>query len=283
MNKKGEIQGGGGKPGKKALKKSDSTQKGNSVEDEMREKILSAVLTGINRAIPFTNTNDEFFERHMDSLFRITHSFNLNTSLQALMLLQQLSVSHQGVSDRFYRTLYESLLDPRLLTSSKHILYLDLLFRALRNDLDLKRVKAFAKRLLQVASLHQPPFACGILYLLRELEKVFPSLSMFIDQPEEKLEDEEEVFYDVSNDFSDDRRQESIRQGQKESLYDGRKRAPQHSNADKSCLWELVSSGNLSLGTVMLIYGGCLYTSFPPSSSEICCQFDIARADASET
>src|SRR5450756_2363213 len=116
----------------------------------------------------------------MDTLFRITHSSNFNTSIQALMLIEQLATSKHVAVDRFYRTLYESLLDPRLITSSKHALYLNLLYRALRSDLNIKRVKAFAKRILQVVTLHQPPFICGILYLLRELETTFPGLKSLL-------------------------------------------------------------------------------------------------------
>jgi hypothetical protein len=103
----------------------------------------------------------------MDTLFRITHSSNFNTSIQALMVIEQLATSKHIEVDRFYRTLYESLLDPRLVNSSKHALYLNLLFRALRSDLSVKRVKAFTKRMLQIVTLHQPPFICGVFYLLK--------------------------------------------------------------------------------------------------------------------
>ena len=59
LNKKGEVQGGGGTPGKKALRKAITQEKSTASEDDVREKILSAVLTGVNRALPFTSTNDE--------------------------------------------------------------------------------------------------------------------------------------------------------------------------------------------------------------------------------
>jgi ribosome biogenesis protein MAK21 len=58
-NKKGEVQGGGGAPGKKALRKATAQETGTGPDDDVREKILSAVLTGVNRALPFTSTNDE--------------------------------------------------------------------------------------------------------------------------------------------------------------------------------------------------------------------------------
>lgn len=178
----------------------------------------------------------------MDTLFRITHSSNFNTSIQALMLIEQLSTTKHLAVDRFYRTLYESLLDPRLITSSKHALYLNLLYRALKADINIKRVKAFAKRLLQIVTLHQPAFICGIIYLLRELEVTFPGLKSLLNTPEANDEEEEEVFRDVPEEGETVEIQvEETPSKPKADTYDGKKRDPEHSNADKSCLWEIVS------------------------------------------
>ncbi|KAI5310569.1 hypothetical protein KEM55_005250, partial [Ascosphaera atra] len=113
------------------------------------------------------------------------------------MLIQQLTHAHQVGADRFYRTLYESLLDPRIATSSKQPMYLNLLYKALKADLNVKRVKAFVKRLVQVLVLQNPSFVCGVLFLIRELEKTFPSLSTLIDEPEFDEDEDEEVFRDV--------------------------------------------------------------------------------------
>lgn len=166
------------------------------------------------------------------------------------MLIQQLSSSHPSSIDRFYRTLYESLLDPRLLTSSKQALYLNLLFKALKSDTNLKRVKAFSKRLLQVVGMNQPSFACGALYLLREIEEVFRGLQAFIDDPEADESDEEENFRDIPEITSDNIPQftngthketdKGIQNIKSFFAYDGRKRDPEYSNAERSCLWELV-------------------------------------------
>lgn len=161
------------------------------------------------------------------------------------MLIQQLTATHQVAADRFYRTLYESLLDPRVATSSKQSLYLNLLYKSLKNDSSIKRVKAFVKRLVQILGLHQPSFICGVFFLIRELEKTYPGLLSLVDQPEEAESDEEEVFRDVPDE--DDPREEAEtnkQMGTKKKVndgYDARKRDPQHSNAEKSCLWELVS------------------------------------------
>ncbi|KAI9766097.1 MAG: hypothetical protein M1840_006804 [Geoglossum simile] len=247
VNKKGQPQGGGGELGKKARRKAEREEEANKSEGEMIEKLISAVLTGVNRAFPFSRSDGPIFEKHLDTLFKVIHSSNFNTSIQALMLVQQLSASKQVSSDRFYRTLYQTLLDPRLLTSSKQAMYLNILFKSLKGDLNIKRVKAFIKRLLQVAMLHQPPFVCGALYLVRELEEIFPSLGALIYQPESLAEEDEELFVDAPED--DDEGQRSKHPGQSapekvdsanvHSRYDGRKRDPEHSDAGNSCLWEL--------------------------------------------
>lgn len=161
------------------------------------------------------------------------------------MLIQQLTSSHQVGADRFYRTLYESLLDPRVATSSKQALYLNLLFKALKNDVNVRRVKAFVKRLVQILGLHQPSFICGIFYLIRELEKTYAGLQTLLDQPEENESDEEEVFLDVPDEDDEQPqapREDSVKPQKLLNGYDPRKRDPEHSNAEKTCLWELVSA-----------------------------------------
>lgn len=218
-----------------------------SKETELREKFIAAILTGVNRAYPYSDTDGLSLSQHLDTLFKITHSSNFNTSVQAMMLIQQMSSSHQASSDRFYRTLYESLLDTRLVSSSKQQLYLNLLHRSLKADLNIKRVKAFAKRILQILSLHDASFICAAFFLLKDLETTFPALRGLIDQPEEH-DEEEEIFQDV-----DDEQSEVLQQAQRERLqkleaktnakrntYDGRKRDPEHSHADNSCAWEVL-------------------------------------------
>lgn len=247
INKKGQLQGGGGAKGKKAQAKADKELLAKLASEETNEKMISAVLTGVNRAFPFAGSNDASLDTHMDTLFRITHSSNFNTSIQALMLIQQLATTRNIAVDRFYRTLYESLLDHRLVTSSKHALYLNLLFRSLKADVNIKRVKAFVKRLLQILTLHQPPFVCGVLYLIRELEVTIPGLSSLLKDPEELDDADEEVFRDVPDEDepvnrapSSTMHEDRVLSRQRLHAYDGRKRDPEHSNADKSCLWELM-------------------------------------------
>ncbi|KAG9197618.1 hypothetical protein G6514_001230 [Epicoccum nigrum] len=238
LNKKGEVQGGGALPGKMARKKQEKEATMEfKVADESREKLISAILTGVNRAFPFAKTDDANFEEQLNTIYQVTHSSNFNTGIQAMTLIQQISVTKNISTDRFYRTLYESLLDPRLITTSKHIMYLNLLYRSLKADTSIKRVKAFVKRLLQIIHMHEPPFICGVLYLINELITTFPSIKSMLSTPEDNVDDgEDEHFEDVPEDG------EEKTDGNKpvKPAYDARKRDPSHAQADLSCLWELL-------------------------------------------
>lgn len=163
--------------------------------EDVNSRLISAVLTGVNRALPFAkvdmNGGDDVFKKHIDTLFLITHTSTFNISLQALTLILQISTAlsdsappsssknaepsfSRSLADRFYRTLYTSLLDPRLSTSNKQAMYLNLLFKALKADHNLERVKAFVRRFIQILAVGVGgtggvEFVSGGLYLLGEV------------------------------------------------------------------------------------------------------------------
>ena len=236
----GNKQGGGGKAGKKARQKQKQKEAAAEQEIQLRERIIAQILTGVNRAYPFADASSKTVEAHLDTLYRVTHSSNFNTGVQALLLIQQISSSKQQASDRYYRTLYESLLDPRLLNSSKQIMYLNLLYKSLKADLNVKRVQAFVKRLLQIITLHEPPFACGVLFLIYELQTTFPSIKTMLTESEASQEDEEEHFVDAPEDGEEAAKIEDTKPESRKDTYNPRKRDPEFSNADRSCLWELI-------------------------------------------
>ncbi|GMK56607.1 hypothetical protein CspeluHIS016_0304470 [Cutaneotrichosporon spelunceum] len=228
-----------GKVGKwQGRRKGAKVKGGRKEEEELVEsgaaRLIAAVLTGINRALPFAKLDEDHFSGYMETLFKICHAGTFNTSIQALQLIFQVSKSRQTVSDRFYRTLYESLFDARLLMSSKQAMYLNLLFKALKHDTSLPRVMAFVKRLLQMLTLHQPPFISGALYLLGELFNTTPGLRRMLIEPED---DGEEHFVDADAELPAEKAEASKSSG---PVYDGKKREPQYAHADTSCLWELL-------------------------------------------
>lgn len=59
VNRKGQIQGGGGPKGKAAKQKAAIIEAKNiNNKEESTEKLISAVLTGVNRAFPFSKTDN---------------------------------------------------------------------------------------------------------------------------------------------------------------------------------------------------------------------------------
>lgn len=132
------------------------------------------------------------------------------------------------------------------------------------------------KRILQVATLHQPSFICGVLYLLHELAVNIPSIRTLLTDPEPNEEDdEEEIFRDVP-DSSDTEApppapppQPPTVAPKQRPVYDGRKRDPLHAEADRSCLWELLPFVN-HFHPAVALYAQCLLAKKPmPSKPDL--------------
>ena len=52
-------------------------------ENTLVTRLLSALLTGVNRAFPYADISSDAFNEHIDTLFRVVHSGTLSTSVQA--------------------------------------------------------------------------------------------------------------------------------------------------------------------------------------------------------
>lgn len=201
--------------GQKALKKAKEEAEKKKTEEEraMDNKLLAAILTGLNRALPFSQMEDEVMDKHIGVIFQVAHAGNFNTVVQSLVLLGQVVRIRPNIGDRFYRTLYDSLLDPRLDGTSKKAMYLNVLFRALKADINIDRVKAFIKRIMQVCLHSQAEFVSGALFLVSQIISLHPEeLASMLTQAEKPVSDKDQ--------------------------YDSLKRDPKFANADKSCLWE---------------------------------------------
>lgn len=211
-------------------------------EEELAEeragKMFLSLLTGINRAFPYADLPSEIYTLHMDTLFKITHLTNFATAVQALVLVQHVIQEQSLDPDRFYRTLYESLLDPRLVQLSKQGVYLNLLFKSIKQDTNKQRVIAFAKRILQVC-LHWVSVGpvAGMFFLLMLLTKEHPQLLDLLDSPDEET-------LAASSEAGD----KSV----KKEEYDPRCRNPAFAHADKTRLWEITHFANHYHPTVSL-------------------------------
>ncbi|KAI1789313.1 CBF-domain-containing protein [Ganoderma leucocontextum] len=218
------------------------------VEDSS-SRFIGAILTGVNRALPFaqmhlSSESSAVFQKHIDTLFRITHTSTFNISLQALTLILQITTTlsvpaassskastpvaqsstafSASIRDRFYRTLYASLIDPRLSVSNKQALYLNLVFKALKADHDSVRVAAFVRRFVQMlasgaGAAGAVEFVAGGLYLLGELFSTLPTLRQLLNHSKPKLPSSPDA-----------------------PSYDARKRDPQYAHPFASPMYELV-------------------------------------------
>lgn len=91
-------------------------------------------------------------------------------------------------TDRFYSAFYRKLLDTQIGTSNKRAMFLSLLFRVLRNDLNVLRFHAFIKRALSV-SLHFPAnYTCAILYTISQVLKFKKFSNKILTKSVETLE-----------------------------------------------------------------------------------------------
>ncbi|KAI0067515.1 CBF-domain-containing protein [Artomyces pyxidatus] len=229
------------------------------VQDES-SRLVSAILSGVNRAMPFARFGGEDveFNRHMDTLFLIVHTSTFNITLQALTLINHVvnsasptahpdpsSSSSIAVAARYYRTLYATLLDPRLFSSNKQAMYLNLLFKSLKHDTDLERVNAFVKRFCQVLAggFGGTEFVAGGLWLLGEVSMLVLSLHRlgeFDCHPLLQLFDTVPGLKSMVTKHPQPASDDDDGKGD----YDPRKRDPQYAHASTTPLWELVWRSN---------------------------------------
>lgn len=225
-------------------KKPKSKKKGASKEvrgaagfcevQDSNARLLGAILTGVNRAMPYARFGgaDLELDTHMRTLFLLVHTSTFNISLRALTLIQQIASSfpsNSAIVSRYYRALYATLLDSRLHTTRNQALFLNLLFKSLKADSEHARVSAFVKRFCQVlaSGFGGVEFVAGGLWLLGELFSASPSLRTLIDKAPGPVPEGEE--------------------------YDPHKREPLYAHAQSSALWELTTLLHHSHPTIALL------------------------------
>ena len=176
------------------VNKNDKRKKENkqSSASDGAGRLLSALLTGVNRAHPYLPKADSTMDEHIDALYRIAHTAPPAAATQSLMLLFQLAVGSGDVAsttdesvaarkDRFYRALYSKLGDGEMFSGRQLTLFFNLLYKALKYDTKSERIGALLKRLTHT-SLHLPSsIVCGVLFLLSEIVKCKPEVNNEIE------------------------------------------------------------------------------------------------------
>merc|ERR1712150_234903 len=94
----------------------DVAMRASDEKTGLKSRLLSALLTGINRAHPYLPDKDQGLEEHIDALYNVVHIAAPAASTQAMMLLFHVAVGtsdKKGLSearkkkhDRFYRAVY---------------------------------------------------------------------------------------------------------------------------------------------------------------------------------
>ncbi len=180
------VRGGGA-----SSAKSGKAGKGKDLDGDasVQSRLMSALLTGVNRAFPYArdNMDSETTDRHVEALYRLVHAkdnatggIHINVAIQSLQLLQQLQSKDSALSERFFRSLYHLISLPELRACRKQAMFLNLVYKAMLKDEDEGRLRAFVKRILQNCSYHHPPFICGALFMLSEVAKTKPQLKQWI-------------------------------------------------------------------------------------------------------
>lgn len=157
-------------PPSKSKKGSKSSNKKGAAPTQtgaLKSRLLSALLTGVNRAHPYLGTGGlgSDSDDHVDSLYRVVHKASSGASTQALLLLfnfvlgQSPDSSSQAAS-RFFRALYSRMSDHEMYVGKANTMFFNLVYRAIKADKDSRRKVAMVKRLLHYA-MHVPGGAVG--------------------------------------------------------------------------------------------------------------------------
>lgn len=121
-------------------------------QGEINNKTMSTLLTGVSRAFPYSKLELTYLQNYLTTFYRILHFVNLNTGIQTLSLIFNLvNFNESGsLTDRFYVTLYRFVANPAIDHCTKSNLLLNVIYRSIKKDPIIKRVRAFVKRLFQV-------------------------------------------------------------------------------------------------------------------------------------
>jgi ribosome biogenesis protein MAK21 len=215
-----------------------------SKRGQLDTRLLSAILTGINRAFPYTEGDaavQQDLEKRADALFHIVHTGSFNASVQALVLLQHVCSRKRAVmdvgdtlEDRYYRALYSKISLDDLISSGKHTLFLNLVFKSCKSDPDAGRVRATLKRLAQVALYMPAQFAASSVFLVSVVVQARGDLTTLIAGTHV------EVSAAVGTAHADTRSLAGEDASATLSSYDAWKREPKYCGAGSSLLWELL-------------------------------------------
>jgi len=183
------------KKGQEAFKKNTDESSSGDANDT---KMASVLLTGVNRAFPYSKLPQDVYESHLEILFELVEHGGFNRKVLALVVIFKVIKLQQEISDnvdalnrnRFYHLLYDLLLSAELSSGFGQPNYKQAFFAlvegAIATDKDHFRARAFLKRLLVMSASARPGFACSSILLAARLFKdnsSFSSMVLSCDKP----------------------------------------------------------------------------------------------------
>ena len=226
------------------------SNKRENPESEIQSKLLTKTLEGIMKTTKALAEKSgkviEFVSENLKQLYIATYYGSMKVRVLSLYLIFQVEKESGEISERYYRSLYHLLNDPRIssLCSEQHIL-VNLLFRSLKVDTTYSRSAAFVKRLLQLSNKSPLPLSLAILLLLSHLLIYIPALAIGFHAPEDLDEEETQVTQETQEAQRDINTTTTNNNNMSNLLcigeYDSGKREPIYSNADKTAYWEIIA------------------------------------------
>ncbi|XP_057318015.1 CCAAT/enhancer-binding protein zeta [Microplitis mediator] len=175
---------------------------------EPDSKMMAAILTGVNRAYHFANKETIKINDHIDSVYKVVHVGSFNVSLNALSLLYQIVENDVQQERRFYTALYGKLLDPQIGSAKKGAVFLNLLFKAMKNDKSVTRLYTFVKRVLQICSYFPACMICATLYIILQILQSRKDLKQILFKSTVPLKTEDNENEDKNNDDNEEETEE---------------------------------------------------------------------------
>lgn len=151
-------------------------------------KIFSVVKGG-------NKSTKELIASKIEAVYTVVHkTSNMKVKIQLyLFLFQYHSYIHGSLTDRYYRSLYDFLLSPDIISCSLLELFFDLLLISIQQDENLNRALAFLKRTLQLCFTAQPNFIVTTLIMIGKIVEEKDSLKIMIAQTENRMQEDQEA------------------------------------------------------------------------------------------
>ncbi|KAF0980937.1 hypothetical protein FDP41_012725 [Naegleria fowleri] len=199
-----------------ANKKKKKKDEKKSSHQLTNSSFLGSLLSGMFKSLKHCRTAFLADAETLDLLFKIARITPLVTSVNACKLIYAIAFisNDEKVLTRFYTLLYDKLLDEGH-TGSKVQTLLLVVYETVREDININRVAAFCKRLLQSCfTCYNPGYTAAVLMVLDQILKVKPGIHLSMLQQKNFLtkdshstaksrnksieeDDEEEAFQDI--------------------------------------------------------------------------------------